>query len=141
MCVRAGHPGRRRGDGGRRGPHLPGEPNPSEARTSAVPKAFGGAVLTYRSGLLTGLVVQLVLLFGLAATVGLTPGGWVAGLLCAVVINVAVARALRAAGRRPGAGDVVTLSRAMLACAAAALVADSWQQRPAVAALVALATT
>ncbi|MDX6299506.1 MAG: hypothetical protein QOF53_720 [Nocardioidaceae bacterium] len=98
-------------------------------------------MLTYRSGLVTGLVVQLVLLAGLAATVGLTPAGWVAGLLCAVVVNLAVARALRAGGRRLGAADVVTLFRAMLACAAAALVVDSWYQRPALAALVALATT
>ena len=98
-------------------------------------------MLTYRGGLVAGLVVQLVLLSGLAATVGLTPGGWVAGLLCAVVTNVAVARALRAGGRRLGAADVVTLFRAMLACAAAALVVDSWQQRPALAALVALAST
>jgi phosphatidylglycerophosphate synthase len=98
-------------------------------------------VLTYRSGLATGLVVQVVLLAGLSGTVGLTPAGWVAGLLCGIVVNGAVARVLRASGRSLGTADVVTLFRAVLACGAAALVVASWQQRPALAALVTLATT
>jgi phosphatidylglycerophosphate synthase len=102
----------------------------------------GGAVLTHRSGLAVGLVAQLVLLAALESSAGLTSAGWVVGVLCGVVLNVAVARVLaRLDGQALGPADLVTLTRATLACGVAALVADSWQQPPALTALVVLATT
>ena len=79
---------------------------------------------------LMGLVVVLALL-------GVGPAGWVAGPVCAVVLAVAAAR--RAAADevvRLGPADLVTLTRATLACAVAALVAESYAGADAVAILV-----
>ena len=79
---------------------------------------------------LMGLVVVLALL-------GVGPAGWVAGPACAVVLAVAAAR--RAAADevvRLGPADLVTLTRATLACAVAALVAESYAGADAVAILV-----
>ncbi|HSE54925.1 MAG TPA: CDP-alcohol phosphatidyltransferase family protein, partial [Nocardioidaceae bacterium] len=98
-------------------------------------------MLSVRSGAAVGLIVQVTLLAALAQTVGLSPSGWVVGLACGVVLNVAVARGLARAGADAllGPADLVTLTRATLACGVAALVADSYLEQPAATALVALA--
>jgi phosphatidylglycerophosphate synthase len=85
-----------------------------------------------------GLVAEVLLLTGLAGTVGLGAGGWVAGLTCAVIVNVALAIGL-ARHRSVGmaAANCVTLARASLAVTAAALVADSFARPIQVALLVA----
>lgn len=58
----------------------------------------------------------------LAATVGLGPAGWSAGVAHAVVLAVLLARGRREAGRRPA--DRVTALRAVLGGGVTALVAD-----------------
>ncbi|MDQ4007732.1 MAG: CDP-alcohol phosphatidyltransferase family protein [Actinomycetota bacterium] len=98
-------------------------------------------MLTLRSGPAAGLAVQVALLAALGLTVGLSALGWVVGLTSGVVLNLAVAYGLTWAGAAAlTAADLVTLVRATLACGVAALVADAFLQRPAVTALVALAT-
>jgi len=96
-------------------------------------------VLTYRSGPLVGVVAQFVLLAALQVTVGLTVAAWVVGLLCGVVIDAAVARGLRNADGRLGPADLVTMTRATLVCAVAALVVDSFLGQTALQVMVALA--
>jgi phosphatidylglycerophosphate synthase len=98
-------------------------------------------MLSVRSGAAVGLIAQVVLLAALALTVGLSFSGWLVGLACGVVLNVAVARGLARGGTEAllGPADLVTLTRATLACGVAALVADSYLGQPAAAALVALA--
>ena len=74
-----------------------------------------------------GLVAQVGLLGVLAATVGLSPLGWVVGLVCAGLLTYLVTRGLdaySAAGLGPA--DRVTLLRASIAVALAALTADSF---------------
>ncbi|MGW5672993.1 CDP-alcohol phosphatidyltransferase family protein, partial [Micromonospora sp. NPDC003776] len=79
---------------------------------------------TVRNGLLVGLIVQIVLLSGLAGTVGLGVAGWLAGLAYAVVLCGLLRRGLRRAGAdRLGPADRVTLTRALLVGAVLALVA------------------
>jgi phosphatidylglycerophosphate synthase len=89
---------------------------------------------------IAGLAAQLTLLFGLAATAGLGPAGWVAGVACALTISTALARGLaRRPGERFGPASWVTLGRATLAVGVAALAADSLQREIPAALLVALA--
>ena len=94
---------------------------------------------------LAGSLVALVaLLAALSANPGLTGPSWVAGLGCGALVTVAVARGLardRARAYEIGLtpADVVTLTRAMIACAVAALVVESWLGRPTTAPLVGLA--
>lgn len=72
---------------------------------------------------LGALVVLLALLW---AGAGLAVLGWGVGLGCGVVVTVAVARGVRLAGAdRLGPADRVTLTRALLACAVAALATES----------------
>jgi phosphatidylglycerophosphate synthase len=85
-----------------------------------------------------GLAAQAGLLGALAATVGLSPLGWGVGLLCGVVPCVAVARTHPVGRTRAAPADLVTLTRALIACAVAALVADSFVASPPVAVLVVL---
>ncbi|HEY2200320.1 MAG TPA: CDP-alcohol phosphatidyltransferase family protein, partial [Solirubrobacteraceae bacterium] len=95
---------------------------------------------TIRAGLLTGLVVQLLLLAALAGTFGLGVAGWLVGLTCAVIINATLAHGLsRYRADRLKAADAVTLARVSLTLGVAALVADSFGHRAPVAALVSLA--
>ena len=97
-------------------------------------------MLSVRSGAAVGLIVQVALLLALELSVGLTSSGWVVGLACGGLLNVAVARGLaRGATAALGPADLVTLARATLACGVAALVADSYLGQPAATALVALA--
>lgn len=97
-------------------------------------------MVTVRRGLAVGLVALVALLAALAATVGLEDPGWAAGLASGVVITAVVARGLGRAGAGAlRSGDLVTLTRATLACGVAALTADSFGQQSAAGTLVALA--
>lgn len=84
-----------------------------------------------RSGPLIGLSVQILLLAGLAGTVGLGAAGWFAGLAYALVVSLTLSRALHRAARDLGPADRVTLARAVLVGAVAALVVDGLTGRPA----------
>ncbi len=87
------------------------------------------------SGLAIGSAVLVTLLTALEASVGLGVVGWGAGLACGLVVGAAV---VRGAVGALGPADLVTVTRTALACAAAALVAASFVQQPATAALVTL---
>ena len=93
-------------------------------------------MVTVRRGLMVGSALLAALLAALATTVGLSSIGWGVGLACGVVTAVAVTRGAK---RELGPADLITLSRAVLTCALAALVADSFVNSAAVATLVALA--
>ncbi|GAB1640286.1 CDP-alcohol phosphatidyltransferase family protein [Krasilnikovia sp. MM14-A1259] len=90
-------------------------------------------------GVAAGLLVQLGLLAGLSATVGIGVAGWLAGLAYGLVLTGALAVGARRAGlRRLGAANVVTLSRALLVGGVTALVAYSIQRPAPTGVLVAL---
>ena len=93
-------------------------------------------MVTVRRGLGVGSAALVVLLVALTTTVGLGLFGWGVGLACGVVVTVAVGRG---GADALGPADLITLSRAVLTCALAALVADSFFHAAAVATLVALA--
>jgi phosphatidylglycerophosphate synthase len=87
-----------------------------------------------------GLVAQVVLLAGLAATAGLGEAGWRVGVACALVMATALGRGLaRSRADRLGLPSWVTLARASLAVGIAALVAESFARDTPVALLVSLA--
>ncbi|MFD2768486.1 CDP-alcohol phosphatidyltransferase family protein [Micromonospora eburnea] len=93
---------------------------------------------TTRNGPLVGLVVQFVLLGGLAGTAEIGVSGWVAGLAYGVALGGLLQRGLRAAGAdRLGPADRVTLARALLVGGVLALVVSGWD-RPAPPVLVPL---
>ena len=83
-----------------------------------------------------GLGLLVALLATVDALLGLAPASWAVGLTCGLLVAAAVARA---AADRLAPADVVTLARAILACAVAALVAESVTGTPATAPLAALA--
>jgi phosphatidylglycerophosphate synthase len=93
----------------------------------------------------TALIAQVLLIAGLALTVGLggaglSPVAWAVGVSCGVISNATLARGLtyyRADRLTPA--DWVTLARATLAVGVAALVADSFAEPAPVAILVSLA--
>jgi phosphatidylglycerophosphate synthase len=88
-------------------------------------------VPTVRTGPVIGLIVQLVLLAGLAATVGLGVAGWLAGVMYGAVTCAALTWGLHRSGAVGlGPADRVTLTRATLVGGVAALTADSFD-RPA----------
>ncbi|GIJ76327.1 Phosphatidylglycerophosphate synthase [Micromonospora phaseoli] len=98
---------------------------------------------TVRTGPQIGLIVQIVLLAGLATTVGLGVAGWLAGLAYGAVTCLALVRGLRHAGSdRLGPADWVTMGRGLLVGGVTALIADALiGGRPApVAVLVAMTT-
>src|SRR3954452_3173110 len=98
-------------------------------------------VLTVRSGPVIGLIAQLALLAVLARTLGLTAAGWLVGLGCGLLTCAALSAGLNRAGTATlGPADRVTLGRTTLVGGVAALVTDGYLGRPAVPALVALAT-
>ncbi|MFF5216035.1 CDP-alcohol phosphatidyltransferase family protein [Micromonospora sp. NPDC000442] len=98
---------------------------------------------TVRTGPQIGLIVQIVLLAGLAATVGLGVAGWLAGLAYGMVTCLALVRGLRHAGsNRLGPADWVTMGRGLLVGAVTALIADALTTgRPAPVALLVAMTT
>jgi phosphatidylglycerophosphate synthase len=76
---------------------------------------------------LLGVVAEALLLAALDREVGLSALGWVAGVTCAFVVNAALARGLSRTGVVGlGPADRVTLVRATLVCAVAALTAHSY---------------
>jgi phosphatidylglycerophosphate synthase len=86
-----------------------------------------------------GLIAQLVLLATLTGTVGLRGPGWVVGITCGVIMNIALAYGLTRFGADAlGPADRVTLTRATLVCGVAALTADSFTRPAPVPTLVAL---
>ena len=95
-------------------------------------------MLTFRSGPLTGLVAQFGLLAALQATIGLSVAAWAVGLVCGAAIDAGVGRGLLLADARLGPADLVTLGRATLACAVAAIVVDSFMGRSALQVMVAM---
>lgn len=95
---------------------------------------------TVQSGPVVGPIFLLSLLAALAGTVGLSGFGWMVGITCGVVTNVALARGLaRSHAVALGPADRVTLTRATLVGGVAALVADSIIGPGPVTTLVALA--
>ena len=83
-------------------------------------------MLGVRRGLVTGLVSVVVLLAVLHLDHGLGRAGWIVGLGSACVLAVSAARRSRVDGVVTlGPADLVTLTRAVLACGVAALVAES----------------
>jgi phosphatidylglycerophosphate synthase len=96
-------------------------------------------VSAVRMGPAVGLLSQVMLLVVLAGTVGLTATGWLLGIACGVGTNVALARGLdRFAVGALGPADRVTLVRATIVGAVAALTADAFVRTAAVPALVTL---
>lgn len=91
------------------------------------------------AGPATGLLALLVLLATLAGTVGLSASGLGVGIACGIVTNAILARGRARFGTdRLGPADQVTLIRATLACAVAALTADSFGRPAPMTTLVAL---
>jgi phosphatidylglycerophosphate synthase len=96
-------------------------------------------VSAVRLGPSIGLLSQVMLLVALAGTVGLTVSGWLLGIACGVGTNVALARGLdHFSAHALGPADRVTLVRATLVGAVAALTADAFVRPVAVPALVTL---
>ncbi|MFG2062141.1 CDP-alcohol phosphatidyltransferase family protein [Micromonospora sp. NPDC048871] len=93
---------------------------------------------TVRTGPYIGLIVQVVLLAGLAMTVGLGVAGWLAGLAYGVGTCLALLRGLgRAGSSRLGPADWVTMGRGLLVGAVTALIAEALLTgRPAPAAVL-----
>lgn len=97
-------------------------------------------MVAVRTGLAVSLAALVALLWSLSVLVGLGGAGWGVGLACGIVLAAAVTRGLAPPGARPlGPADVVTLTRATLACALAALVVDPSLPPPAGTVIVALA--
>ncbi|MBM0240395.1 CDP-alcohol phosphatidyltransferase family protein [Micromonospora sp. ATA32] len=107
--------------------------------SGAVDHSHGGRVSTVRTGPVIGLIVQIVLLAGLAWTVGLGGAGWLAGAAYGAVMCVALTRGLRRSG--PGdlrPADRVTLTRGVLVGGVAALTVDSFGRPAPVGVMVVL---
>jgi phosphatidylglycerophosphate synthase len=97
-------------------------------------------VPAYRTGPLIGLIGQVVLLAALAVTIGLGPGGWLVGVGFGVFTCIALTRGLNRSGASAlGPADRVTLARATLVGAIAALTVDSLYRHVPLAVLVAVA--
>lgn len=92
---------------------------------------------TVRTAPMIGLIAQLALLAALARTVGLSVIGWSIGILCALAVHAAVTHALaRSRATTFGPANWVTLTRATLVVAVAAMIADSFVQPAPIAAMV-----
>ena len=95
---------------------------------------------TVRTGPVIGLIVQVVLLAGLAGTVGLGIAGWLVGIAYGAVTCTVLTRGLRQSGAGElGPADRVTLTRATLVGGVAALTVDSFDRHAPVEVLVILA--
>ncbi len=74
-----------------------------------------------------GLAAHLILVTALAATIGVSPAGWLAGAAYAVVLAVALGAGLRRTGMSAlGPANAVTLGRATLVGGVTALVVTSF---------------
>ena len=97
------------------------------------------------AGPVAGLVAQMLLMAAIAAAVAvsgvsLNAAGWVVGVACGLITNLALAYGLaHYRADRMSPADWVTLARATLAVGVAALVAASFGQRVDIAMLVSLA--
>ena len=110
-------------------------------RAAPGPLAWPGEVLRAAPGPLAGLGAQFVLLVTLGQTVGLSPGGWIAGAASGLILDAALARALwRDSAARLGPAGWVTLTRATLAVGVAALTASSFERDSALATFATLAS-
>jgi phosphatidylglycerophosphate synthase len=99
-----------------------------------------GRLGTVQAGPLIGLIAQVALIAGIAATTRLGGAGWVVGVTCGVIVDgVLVLGLSRNGSGRLGPADWVTLARATLAVAVAALTADSFGRPAQVTLLVTLA--
>jgi phosphatidylglycerophosphate synthase len=97
-------------------------------------------VPTVRTGPVTGLMVQVVLLAALAATVDLSGAGWFAGLAWGAATCAALSRGLHtSAADALGPADRVTLARATLVGCVTALTVESFSRPVPVAVPVVLA--
>ena len=56
--------------------------------------AYGGTLRAVHGAPVAGLVAQALILIALAATIGLGGAGWAVGAACALVLSVALARAV-----------------------------------------------
>ena len=88
-------------------------------------------------GLAWGLAALVLLLGSADATLGLERSAWLVGLACGLGLCLAIARGTSALALGPA--DVVTLSRSILACLLAALVAQSFAGFVAVPVVVTIA--
>src|SRR3712207_2942341 len=86
------------------------------------------------------MVALIVLLAALGPTVQLGLSAWGVGLACGALVSLSVMRGVVQSGAgRLGPADLVTLARATLACAIAAVVAHSFLHSPSRPTVVALA--
>ena len=88
------------------------------------------ATMTAREsrGPLVGLGAHLILMTALAATIGVSAAGWLAGTAYAVVLAVALSTGMRRTGMRAlGPANAVTLGRATLVGGVTALVVTSFE--------------
>jgi phosphatidylglycerophosphate synthase len=91
-------------------------------------------------GPVAGLAVQLVLLAAVAATLGLTPAGLLAGIVYGLVLCGLLAAGLARSGAATlGWANAVTLSRAILVGAVTAMIVTSFTHPVSTPALVAVA--
>jgi phosphatidylglycerophosphate synthase len=112
---------------------------PNNARNPVRVQEWVGVVVPIRRTLAVSLAALVVVLAALV-TMGLGAAPAVVGLACGVALCAAVVRGPAATGAEAlGPADLVTLTRATLACALAALVADTALGQPAAAAIVPLA--
>lgn len=96
--------------------------------------------VTNGQGLAASLAGLVMLLAVLAITLRLGPTATAVGVACGIGLNLAVARGLaRSDADGLGPGDLVTLTRATLACGVAALVVDTGARPAALSVLVVLA--
>jgi phosphatidylglycerophosphate synthase len=96
-------------------------------------------VPTLRSGPIIGLIAQVVLLAGIAGTVGVGAAGWLVGLAFGLATCGALTGGLHRAGSAAlGPADKVTLARAVLVGGVAALAVDSLSRPVPVQVLVGL---
>jgi phosphatidylglycerophosphate synthase len=117
----------------------------SKGAWAAEPTWDRGETRPVQVGLPAALIAQFLLvaaLLGILSLTGSGPGaaGWGAGITCAVIMNLGLARALPHFGvDRLTMADQVTLARASLVAVVAALVADSFAESVPVAILVSVA--
>ena len=97
---------------------------------------------TLRSGPIIGLMAQVVLLAGIAGTVGVGTAGWLVGIAYGVATAAGLSHGLNRTGTASaaslGPADKVTLARAILAGGVAALAVDSLSRPVPVTVLVGL---
>jgi phosphatidylglycerophosphate synthase len=98
-------------------------------------------VRTVQTGPVIGLIVDLVVLAALTEIIGLSAVGWIVGVSCGVVTNLALQRGLARVGAAElGPANRVTLARAGLVAGVAALSANTLGRPASVPALVAISS-